>query len=190
MSVHVDVTNLEVESQRLARALRMNIVTYPDPILLKKTTPVMGGDAELEATVREMFSLMYQLKGVGLAAPQVGLSVRLLVLNPTGNPEQERVLVNPRILKRRDRIRGDEGCLSFPGIFIEVERSRFIEVEARDEKFEPIRFEARDFEARIIQHELDHLDNVLLIHRMSETDRIRLRSQLRELEEKYRQPVA
>jgi len=62
--------------------------------------------------------------------------------------------------------------------------------EARNEKFEPVRFEARDFEARIIQHELDHLDNVLLVHRMSETDRIRLRSQLHELEEKYRQPVA
>ena len=167
----------------------MNIVIYPDPLLLKKTVPLTAVDGELQAKIREMFDLMYELKGVGLAAPQVGQSIRLFVLNPTGNPEHERVLINPRILKRRDRIRGDEGCLSFPGIYIEVERSRYIEVEARDEKFEPIRFEARDFEARIIQHELDHLDNVLLVHRMSDTDRIRLRNDLRELEDKYRQPV-
>ncbi|MFO0981019.1 MAG: peptide deformylase [Planctomycetota bacterium] len=168
----------------------MNIVTYPDPVLLKRTMPVDAVDDAMRATLRQMFELMYAQKGVGLAAPQVGLSLRLFVLNPSDTKQTERVLVNPRILKRRERVRGDEGCLSFPGIYIEVERSRVIEIEARNENFEPIRFEARDFEARIIQHELDHLDNVLLIHRMSDTDKIRLRGALRELEEKYRQPVA
>ena len=170
----------------------LDIVKYGEPVLETPGEPVTEFDAGLKRLVSDMFETMYAARGVGLAAPQVGVSKRLFVMDCSGgrDPEARVALVNPVVLSVEGEQTGDEGCLSFPGIYIEVERSRFIEVEARNANFEPVTFQARDFDARIIQHELDHLDNVLLIHRMMETDKIRLRAALKELEEKYHQAVA
>jgi peptide deformylase len=121
---------------------------------------------------------------VGLAAPQVDWSARLLVLNPGDDPEDDEVLVNPVIKKRRGRVLGEEGCLSFPGIFVQVERAKEIEVEFTDRAGQR-RVETRaDFVARIIQHEIDHLDNILLLHRMSPADRVRVKREIEALSQK------
>jgi peptide deformylase len=166
----------------------MEVVVYPDPRLLQKTAPVAEVTPEIRAKVAEMLQVMYEDRGVGLAAPQVGWSTRLFVMNPTGDatkPEEEQVLINPRILRRAGRVRGEEGCLSFPGIYVEVERSRHVLVawtdldgKAREENWS-------DWKARIFQHELDHLDNVLLVHRMSEADKVQHAAALDELRRKF-----
>lgn len=166
----------------------MEVVTYPDPRLLQKTAPIAEVTPEVLARAAEMLKLMYQDRGVGLAAPQVGWSARLFVMNPTGDPskpDEEIVLINPRLLKRSGRVRGEEGCLSFPGIQIEVERSRHVTIEwtGRDGKLQ--KEDWSDWKARIFQHELDHLDNVLLVHRMSEADRVQNAEALEELRYKF-----
>ena len=166
----------------------MKIVVYPDPLLLKRTTPLEEVTPEVRTRVAEMLRMMYDQHGVGLAAPQVGWSVKLFVMNESGDParpELERVLINPRIVRRRGRVRGEEGCLSFPGMYVEVERARSIEVESMDLDGHTTRYPLEDFPSRIVQHELDHLDNILLVHRMSEADRIRHRAALEELRDSF-----
>src|SRR5262245_49516575 len=118
-----------------AREHEMEIVVYPDPRLLRKTAPVAAVTDEVRANVAEMLKLMYQDRGVGLAAPQVGWSARVFVMNPSGDaakPEDEVVLINPKLVKRAGRIRGEEGCLSFPGIYVEVERAKSIVIQWTD----------------------------------------------------------
>jgi len=162
----------------------LKIVLYPDARLLIPTAPVTAITPEIRARVAQMFQLMYGQKGVGLAAPQVGWSVRLLVLNPSGDaahPEQQRVVINPRILRREGRERGEEGCLSFPGIYVEVERARSITLESMNLDGETLTEPLAELPARIVQHEMDHLENILLIHRMSAADRVRHRAALEEL---------
>jgi peptide deformylase len=114
-----------------------------------------------------MFETMYGAEGIGLAAPQVGVSKRLFVMD-VGNPEtQPRAVVNPVIVERSGSERGDEGCLSLPGLFGAVDRSLAIVMEGQDLDGEPIRIEASDLLSRCIQHELDHVDGILFIDRLS-----------------------
>src|SRR5262245_35425715 len=159
----------------------MELVTYPHPALLRRTTPLTAKDADLDARVDEMLRIMKESRGVGLAAPQVAWSARLLVLNPGDDPHDDLVLINPVIKKKRGRQLGEEGCLSFPGIYVQVERAVEIEVEYLNRDFEPVKETRKDFVARIIQHEIDHLDNVLLVHRMSPADRLRVKKELEAL---------
>ncbi len=159
----------------------MELVTYPHPALLRKAAPLTAVDADVNARIDEMLRIMKESKGVGLAAPQVAWSVRLLVLNPGDDPNDDIVLVNPTIKKKRGRQLGEEGCLSFPGIFVQVERAQEIEIEYRDRRFEQKQGTFSDFIARIIQHEIDHLDNILLVHRMSPADRLRVKKDLEAL---------
>lgn len=155
----------------------MELVTYPHPALLKKTRPVESFDEELQTRIDEMIRIMRESDGVGLAAPQVGWSVRLLVLNE-GNGAPDEILINPEIKRRRGRVIGEEGCLSFPGIYVQVERAVEVDVEYTDRNGERRTETRKDFAARIIQHEFDHLENVLLIHRMSPADRVRVKREL------------
>ena len=162
----------------------MQLRLYPDPELLKAAAPVTAFDAELGARVTEMFTIMYEEKGVGLAAPQVGWSSRVLVLNPTGHRRDEAqalAVVNPRILKRWGKQRAEEGCLSFPDIFVEVDRAAGVRLAWQDLTGAAHEEDFNDFPARILQHEIDHLDGVLLVHRMSPVDKIRWRRELDEL---------
>ncbi len=166
----------------------MNIVRYPDPRLMARTLAVKDPDDEVRQKINAMYDLMYEEQGVGLAAPQVGWSARIFVMNSTGDREQkeaQRAFLNPRIRKRRGRVIGPEGCLSFPGLFIDVERAAWIQVEFDDPEGTSHTAELDGFEARIFQHELDHLDNVLLVHRMSQADRIRHRDALDRLQRAY-----
>jgi peptide deformylase len=130
---------------------------------------------------------MAEAKGVGLAAPQVGLRMRLMILNPTGNAEDALALVNPAIVGRAGPpALFEEGCLSFPGIYAEVERPELCTVEFQDTDGQRRRLEASGFQSRILQHEHDHLEGVLLVDRMSPADKHRHRAALEELVARYK----
>ena len=170
----------------------MDVVIYPDPVLRRAAEPIARFDDELRARVREMLETMYKAKGVGLAAPQVGWSAQLLVGNATGDPAhaaEEMVLVNPRIVRKKGFEAGEEGCLSFPGIYAEVERSKSVVVAMQDLEGRPVERTYDGFPARIIQHEMDHLTGTLFVDRMSPADRIRVRARLKELEERFERRV-
>ncbi|MSR47920.1 MAG: peptide deformylase [Planctomycetes bacterium] len=166
----------------------MEVVVYPDPRLLRKTAPVAPIDDGVRANVAEMFRLMYADHGVGLAAPQVGWSVRLFVINPSGDPAnkaEERVIINPVPKKKAGKVIGEEGCLSFPGIYVEVERARHVVIAWTDLEGVPHEEQWSDWPARIFQHEFDHLENVLLVHRMSTADRMQHAEALDDLRREF-----
>ena len=170
--------------------LQFQLSLYPDPILRKVAESVEAFDEDLRATVAAMFERMYASNGVGLAAPQVGLKQRVLVLNPTGEPADELALVNVRIVDRAgELVTMDEGCLSFPDIFASVQRPERCTVKAFDPAGEPIEREFEDFTSRIIQHEYDHLEGVLLVDRMSPADKLRHKSALQDLVDRHRARV-
>jgi peptide deformylase len=167
--------------------LRYQITLYPSPVLRRAARPVEAFDEELEGIVAAMMARMYASKGVGLAAPQVGLRRRIMVLNATGGPEGERVLVNPTIT---DRFGGlttmEEGCLSFPEIYAEVERPESCTVKAFAPSGEEFEETFDDFASRVVQHEYDHLEGVLLVDRMSPADKQKYKSALADLVARYR----
>ena len=166
----------------------MDVLKYPDPLLRRSGKDITEFDDGLNGTVENMLNTMYHYRGVGLAAPQVGLDLNLLVLNPTGtadDADDERVLINPKIKKRKKLDYGEEGCLSFPGIYAEVERHQEIVVEYQDTAGEKREEHLDGFVARIILHEMDHLQGVLFVDRLSPAERIRVRSKLAELEKRF-----
>lgn len=142
----------------------LQIVHYPHPALRWKSKDVTKIDPQLKEWVNQMFDLMYEARGIGLAANQVALPYRLFVINPTGDPEQpelEQVFINPEILRRNGSAEAEEGCLSLPEIFGPVNRAERIVVEAYDLDGQQLRFELEGIDARVVQHENDHLDGVM-----------------------------
>ena len=175
----------------MARELHFDLTLYPDPVLRKPALPVAAFDEELAAIVQGMFERMYASKGVGLAAPQVGLKTRILVVNPSGEPKDELLLVNPKILERSGPPTVfEEGCLSFPGIYAEVERPEVCRVAAY--RIDGTTFEETygGFVGRIVQHEYDHLEGVLLVDRMSPADRLRHKAALEDLVARHKRKAA
>ena len=140
------------------------IVKYGEPgseVLRRKAEEVPAVDAAIQTLIAEMGEIMRDAHGVGLAAPQVGRSIRLLVYDAG---EGLRALINPVILKQRgEQFEPEEGCLSIPGLRGVVRRANEIVVKAQDGHGKPIRLRATEFEARVIQHEVDHLDGILFI---------------------------
>jgi peptide deformylase len=177
-SVEVDEIDGDDEPQldpKLAarRAAAMTFIRrYGDPVLKSSATPVAVFDDALRQQVQRMGGLMNDAFGVGLAAPQIGISQRLLVYR-VGNDAPLVALVNPQIewKSKGDEEIAEEGCLSIPGIAVDVERPVHIRVRAVDEYGEPRVVEASGLEARVIQHELDHLDGVLILDRTSRDQR-------------------
>jgi peptide deformylase len=160
----------------------MEIVKYPEPVLRRVAAPVTAVTDEVRALARDMIALMYKDKGVGLAAPQVAKSLRLFVMNPSGEPQDERVFVNPKITaKSKEKAKSNEGCLSLPEINGKIERHVKIRLEALDADGRPVEAELEDFPARVAQHEIDHLDGVLIIDRMSLAERTIADKKLKEL---------
>jgi peptide deformylase len=158
-------------------AMPRKIVHYPHPALRHKSLPVKAVDKELRLNIGEMIELMYQAKGLGLAAPQVALPHQLLVMNVTGDPKQperEEIFLNPRIVERKDFVTNEEGCLSFPGLYQNIRRSQTIKVQAYNLKGELVEKVVSDIEARAWQHEIDHLNGVLFIDHMSKLKRDRV----------------
>ena len=171
----------------MARELELELTLYPAPVLRKVAEPVSAFDDALRELVAGMFEVMRESQGVGLAAPQVGLKKRILVLNATGKPEDDLALVNVQIVDRSGpETVFEEGCLSFPDIYAEVRRPECCKVEAFTPEGEPIERGFEGFESRIVQHEYDHLEGVLLVDRMSPADKHRHRAALEGLVEHYR----
>ena len=139
-----------------------------DPVLRRKAEPVSELNEDVRRLIADMFETMYDEDGVGLAAPQVGVSERVIVVDPREPDVQPFALVNPEIRERgSDLDRGEEGCLSLPGLKDIVERSATVVVEGLGRDGEPLRIEAAGLLARVLQHEIDHLDGVLFIDRVS-----------------------
>ena len=149
----------------------LSIVHYPDPVLLEVGKPLADDEfnAELETLVSNMFETMEKAGGVGLAAPQVGVSKRLFVMDvPVEGGERERhVLVNPEIVRVEGEQTGDEGCLSFPGLYQVVRREMRVIARARDLSGDEIELDVVDLAARCILHETDHCDGIVFLDRMT-----------------------
>ena len=165
----------------------MQIVTYPHPTLRHRSKPIKRVDAELRHLVRTMFDLMYEANGVGLAANQVDLPIRLFVANLAARPDEgeELVFINPIISRPKGTEQAEEGCLSLPELYGEVIRPKQVVINAYNLEGEEIRAEVTGLMARVVQHELDHLDGVLFIDRMSEGARADVRRFLEELESQF-----
>jgi len=171
----------------------LRIVTYPHPALRYESVPVTRIDDALRAKVRAMFDLMYEHKGVGLAANQVGLPFRFFILNIAADPEQaekEQVFINPEIVKRHSQIEWEEGCLSFPGLYGKVKRARRVRVRAFDLAGSPIEVEADELLGVAIQHETDHLSGRLHIDHFDQAARAAATGKLKEWEAAFRQEQA
>lgn len=156
---------------------------YPDPVLRVECPAVEAFDDDLARLAEDMIETMYAAPGVGLAAPQVGVELRLAVVDVSVGEEegQLHVLVNPHLLACEGRETDVEGCLSIPGITDKVTRAEHIRIEARDLAGDPLQFEAEGLLARAIQHEIDHLDGVLFTDRLTGLRKERARRWLKKM---------
>ena len=167
----------------------MRIVKYPHPTLRRTSRPLLRVDADLQRIVREMFDLMYEHKGIGLAANQVDLPYRFFVMNLESDPqikETEHVFINPVIEKRTGMAEADEGCLSFPELYAPVRRPDKVTVSAYNLAGQEVAYELTGLAARAVQHETDHLDGVLFIDRLSPSGQLAVKEALEELELEFR----
>jgi peptide deformylase len=159
------------------------IVKFGDPILEKPTTPVKNFDGKLEELAEDMFASMYAAQGVGLAAPQVGLNLRMAVVDVTGgkNPEAKIVLANPEVIHAEGEKREEEGCLSIPGFRGYVIRPQFVTVKAQNAKGETFEIRGEDLLARAFCHEIDHLNGILFIQHLSMLKRDLIKRKIKKL---------
>ncbi|HEV2846192.1 MAG TPA: peptide deformylase [Thermoanaerobaculia bacterium] len=156
---------------------------YPDPVLRVKCREVTEFDAPLRKLANDMVQTMHAAPGVGLAAPQVGVDLRLAVVDTSvgENPAELRVLVNPRIVQREGLETDTEGCLSLPGLTDKVDRPLTITVRAQDLEGKPFELKAEDYLARAICHEVDHLDGILFTDHLRGLRKERAKRQLKKL---------
>jgi peptide deformylase len=166
----------------------VKIVHYPHPTLRHISKPLKRVDKELHGFVREMFDLMYEARGIGLAANQVDLPYRLFVLNLESDPdqpEQEFVFLNPVVTARKGMAEAEEGCLSIPGLYADVKRPERVTLNAYNLAGEELNLELDGLFARAVQHEIDHLDGVLFIDRLSPTTEMDVRDALLDFEDQF-----
>jgi peptide deformylase len=161
----------------------LEIVTYPNPVLETPGEPVTVFDEKLKKLVADMFETMDAASGVGLAAPQVGVSRRLFVMDCSGghDPAQRVALINPVILNVEGDQTGDEGCLSFPGVFFPVKRSLRAVVRAQDLTGETFELDGMDLTARCMLHETDHCDGIVFIDHTTVLKREMVKRKMRRL---------
>ena len=171
----------------------LKLYIYPHPILLKKAEPVDKFDADLEKLVTDMAETMYEGNGVGLAAPQIGLSKRLFVVDTSlpEKPSQLRAYINPKIILKDTPIVWNEGCLSLPGLYRDVNTFEHVIIEAQDVHGQTFREEAHDLQAVALLHEFSHLEGSVFIDRLtplkkSMTRKFWLKHVRREAEKTYK----
>jgi peptide deformylase len=158
----------------------LEIVTFGSEILTKKALPVADIDHEIKALAEGMFDAMEKGRGVGLAGPQVGSTLRIFVTNIEG--DQKRVFINPEIvLTSQEQVEFEEGCLSLPRLYLDVVRPESVRLQAWNERGRPFTVEADGFLARVMLHEYDHLEGVLFIDRLSAAKRDKAIAQYRKL---------
>ena len=166
---------------------RLPILEYPDPRLRIRADPVTKVDAEIQKLVADMLDTMYAAPGIGLAATQVNVHKRILVVDVGTEHKEPYCLINPEIVSAEGKTSAEEGCLSVPEFYDYVDRAAKIRVRALDQTGKPIDFEAEGLLAVCIQHEMDHLDGKLFVDYLSELKRTRIRKKL-EKERKERGP--
>ena len=150
-------------------------------------------DKQVRLYVGQMLELMYEGRGLGLAGPQVALPYQVFVMNLKADPnekESEKVFINPVIMDRKGSVEGEEGCLSFPGLFQKVRRARTIAFQAYDLEGKLVEGAAADLDARVWQHEVDHLHGILFIDKMGPIAKMAVRGDLRKFEHDYRRAQA
>jgi peptide deformylase len=168
---------------------KLSIVRYPHPALRWVSKPVREVNDEIRRMAREMLDLMYEAKGIGLAANQVALPFQLFVLNPksgAGDTTEERAFINPRITERKGIVQEEEGCLSLPGVFGTLKRAESIRISALGTDGKPFELEAEGLTARAIQHEVDHLHGILFTDKLNPLEKIRIITKIREMEKEFR----
>lgn len=176
-----DQQDVNIETRR--------IIAYPDPVLRKKCEPVREFGEALERLVERMRFLMHEQNGVGLAGPQVGLPLRIFIWNPTGDPAQDRVSINPVIENLVGQVEAEEGCLSIPDVTVRVKRASTAKLTAMDVDGSTYTLEGENLAARIWQHENDHLDGRLILDYQSPGEEITNRRVLKDLTSKYKRAV-
>ncbi len=161
---------------------QLKIVLHPDPVLRYIAEGVDEVTPEICRLAEKMLELMHDAPGVGLAAPQVGVSLRLFVVNATGEVEDDRVFINPKLMDATEEMDAyEEGCLSLPGVTCTIKRPRGITIEAMGLDGELFRLRSEEMPAKIWQHENDHLDGKLIIDKMSLADRVANRKAIKAL---------
>jgi peptide deformylase len=156
----------------------LKVRRYGDPVLRRRAAPIEQVTPDIRRLADDMVDTMYDEVGIGLAAPQVGTSIRLMVVgDEEGRGAQ--VLLNPAITAQGGSVTAEEGCLSLPGVFAQVTRSKWVTLEAQDLEGRPIAITARGLRARVFQHEIDHLDGVLFIDRLEPVVRDRIKRRIK-----------
>ena len=157
---------------------KLTILEFPDPRLRKRAIPVDTVDDKLNTLIDDMFETMYDAPGIGLAATQVDVHIRLLIVDVSADNDEPNALINPEILEKDGETVSEEGCLSVPGYYEEVKRAEHIRVRFLNRKGEEVELEAEGLLAVCIQHEIDHLDGKLFVDYLSEAKRQRIRKRL------------
>lgn len=155
----------------------LTVRRYGDPVLRRKAEPISAITPEIKQLIADLTETMYYEIGIGVAAPQVGISLRVIIVDD--GEGGARPLVNPRITAQGGKAVAEEGCLSIPGIFSPVERAEWVDVEALNGEGQPLSFQARGLPARVIQHEIDHLDGLLFIDRLDKATRDRIKRKIK-----------
>lgn len=174
-----------IESWQERDPATLRIVRYPDPVLRKPCEPITEFTPRLAAIIDRMFAVMADHKGIGLAAPQVGLPIQLFVCNAGEDDTTRLVCINPRLSEPGDPAEAEEGCLSLPGVSVPMLRPRSITLTAHDQDGTEYVRQATELWARVIQHETDHLHGRLIIDRMPPAIELENRRAIRQLEDEF-----
>ncbi len=155
----------------------LEIKKYPSPVLKNKAEEVLTITPEVKESILDMIEIVKKEKGIGLAAPQVGVSKRIIVIETEKGVTS---FINPEILeKSKEKAIEEEGCLSLPGLYLKIKRAKKIEIRAKNIEGEELKIKAEGLLARVFQHEIDHLDGILIINRIGLLQRLRLRQKLK-----------
>ena len=165
---------------------KCRLTHYPSEILVGKARPVEKIDDDIRRLVDKMVDIMRQNKGIGLAAPQAGVPLRLFIISLDGGKENVKVFVNPTVTPSGDLMTNEEGCLSVPGIYAKIRRYKECEVTATDLDGKEFTEQAEGLYARALQHEYDHIEGMTIVNRMAQIARIAHRKQLKKLQERHK----
>jgi peptide deformylase len=167
---------------------RQGIRLYGDPVLRAKARPVASDAEETRALVEDLFDTVHAAGGIGLAAPQIGVSSRVFVvdLSPVELGAKPMALINPKIVRTGARITGEEGCLSFPGLFVNVDRPEEVRVSYETPQGETKEMDAAGLLARALLHEFDHLEGVLFIDGLSAARRVLIAAKLKQMKRRQK----
>ena len=163
---------------------KCRITRYPAEVLTKRAEPVGEIDNNIRQLVEKMTDIMLKNKGIGLAAPQAGVSLRLFIISLDGTRDNVKVYINPTVTPAGELVLTEEGCLSVPGVFTKIRRYKKCKVTATDLNGKEFTEEAEALYARALQHEYDHIEGMTIVNRMAQTAKIAHRRQLKKLTEK------